>query len=795
MTPSDPKSPPPDVSPAQRLRTWGLFFAALLLLWGLATWVQQPPRPLSADAPAELFSEGRALATVRKLADEIGSHPVGSTAALTAADYLAGELRKLPRVEVELQDVEGDTRLNVWAEVHFHYRVRNVVARLPGRRPEAILINAHYDSPVEAHGGADNGIGTAAALETMRALAASPQLEWSIVLCLNGGEEAGSGGAAGFLQHRFAKDVRAFIDTDGSSGGKANLMAASANVPALLSAYARAVPAPQATIFGNDFIQSGLTQASGDFEPLSRAGLPGLDFAAVKDLWAVHTQLDTSARLQPGTLQDLGSTLLAVARELARAGVTLTAEPERTVYYDLLSQTTLVYSMRTAHGLALLALGLSLGLLILLVRRGDLTLRALAPAVGWTLLSALSGLLFAVLSAALMALVLRHPHGFYATPWLLVPSYGLAALCGVLSIHTLWQRRALARGQSREGLALSAWAAGLVLFGALLALLSLASLGVAYLALWWLVPSTLALAISLRVPRLRSELWLGSLAIGAALFIHLAVGLVPAFIGLTVGMNPGPAPGDMPMAVILWLLLALPLALSGLPGLHRVGGLPRLLAGCAAVTGLGLLGLLLHSPYSASRPKRVMAVHATQDGRSALLLQSEDMPSLAPALAQLPEAQPVPSGEEWSTFMPPGWLPPPSHKLPAPPLALPPPRLEVLSRSDDAQAGTRTLKLRILASGWVTFVELPHAALASWSMPGPLPQPLAGQSTITLLLVAPNPAGQELTLTLRGAAAVPIRLRQFHSPETSPALGELRRRLPVWTSLNARSLQAVRVEL
>ena len=138
------------------------------------------------------------------------------------------------------------------------------------------------------------------------------------MLNLNGGEEAGSGGAAGFLQHRFA-GMSASLSTPMGRGGKANLMAASANVPALLRAYARAVPSPQATIFGNDFIQSGLTQASGDFELLASRWPSGMAFAAVKDIWAVHTHLDTSSRLQPGTLQDLGSTILAVSRELAWA--------------------------------------------------------------------------------------------------------------------------------------------------------------------------------------------------------------------------------------------------------------------------------------------------------------------------------------------------------------------------------------------------------------------------------------------------------------------------------------------
>lgn len=779
------------------LRTWLTLAAILLGLWALAERVQAPPSPRGLEAPLEEFSAARAMPIVRKLADEIGSHPVGSAAGAAAAEYLAGELRKLPRLEVELQDVEGDTRLNIWTEVNFHYRVRNVVARLPGRRPDAILLNAHYDSPVEANGGADNGIGTAAMFETMRALTALPQLEWTIVLCLNGGEEAGSGGAAGFLKHRFAKDVRAFIDTDGSSGGKANLLGASANVPALLKAYARAVKSPQATIFGNDFVQSGLTQASGDFEPLSRAGLPGLDFAAVKDIWAVHTHLDVSSRVQQGTLQDLGSSILAVTRELASNPPNLTAEPERTVYYDLLGQTTLVYSMGTARVLAIGALLLLACVLGLLLRRGEVTAGMLTKGTLLTLLSSFAGLLAAIVGAALVSIVIGRPHGFYATPWLIVPSFLGAGLCGVLAVQHLWRRRALSRGVSAEQSALAAWAGGLVLLGLLLLLCTLASLGIGYLMLWALVPSASALGVSLVFPQQRRRLWLLGVAIGAASFIHLAVGLVPAFIGVTVGMNPGPAPGDLPMAFLLWLLILFPLSLFGFAGLHHEGRLPSAILGCAAIAGLGILTMALHAPYTAARPKRLMAVHATQDGRSALLLQSEDAVPLAPALVGMSDVQAVPAGEDWAQLMPPGWLPPYSHKLPAQSSAptIAPPRLEIVERSDGPAPGTRTVKLRLVASGWVTFVELPHALIAGWSLEGTLPQPMAGQTTITAMFVAPNPAGQELTLTLRGTSPVEVKVKQMHAPDKTPELIELRRRLPAWTTMNARTVQVVKVAL
>jgi hypothetical protein len=95
----------------------------------------------------------------------------------------------------------------------------------------------------------------------------------------------------------------------------------------------------------------------------------------------------------------------------------------------------------------------------------------------------------------------------------------------------------------------------------------------------------------------------------------------------------------------------------------------------------------------------------------------------------------------------------------------------------------------------VTFVELPHQSLASWSMGDPLPQPIAGQRTITALFVAPNPAGQDFVLTLRSSEPIQVKIKQFDTPNKSPDLVELRRRLPTWTAQNARIVQVVNVSL
>jgi Zn-dependent M28 family amino/carboxypeptidase len=55
--------------------------------------------------------------------------------------------------------------------------VTNVVARLPGRTRDAILLDAHYDTMGDSPGARDDAVGVAAIIETARALAGG--LGWS----------------------------------------------------------------------------------------------------------------------------------------------------------------------------------------------------------------------------------------------------------------------------------------------------------------------------------------------------------------------------------------------------------------------------------------------------------------------------------------------------------------------------------------------------------------------------------------------------------------------------------------
>jgi hypothetical protein len=76
------------------------------------------------------------------------------------------------------------------------FRTRNLVARLPGRSHDAVLVNAHYDSPPESVGASDDASAVAVVMELARALAAAPRPANTVILNLNGAEEQGLLGAA-----------------------------------------------------------------------------------------------------------------------------------------------------------------------------------------------------------------------------------------------------------------------------------------------------------------------------------------------------------------------------------------------------------------------------------------------------------------------------------------------------------------------------------------------------------------------------------------------------------------------
>ena len=100
-------------------------------------------------------------------------------------------------------------------------RVSNIIGILPGEKPDAIGLVAHYDSSADAPGATDDGLGVAVTLEAARVLSAGARRQWTLMALLTDGEEAGLMGAAGLVTDREVMNrLRAYLNIEsiGSSG-------------------------------------------------------------------------------------------------------------------------------------------------------------------------------------------------------------------------------------------------------------------------------------------------------------------------------------------------------------------------------------------------------------------------------------------------------------------------------------------------------------------------------------------------------------------------------------------------
>src|SRR6185436_5564065 len=195
---------------------------------------------------AGLFSEQNARVHLATLAGTIGSRPVGTEANARARAYLIDQL-KLFGYDVRVQ--ETDARR---AELGRTARVANIIAVLPGAKPEAIGLHSHYDSAPESPGAADDALGVAVSLETARVLAARTDRNWSIFVLITDGEESGLMGAAGLMTDReVTSRLQAYINVEAAgSGGTANLFEAGPGNGWLIGPWARRAPHPRGASFG-----------------------------------------------------------------------------------------------------------------------------------------------------------------------------------------------------------------------------------------------------------------------------------------------------------------------------------------------------------------------------------------------------------------------------------------------------------------------------------------------------------------------------------------------------------------
>jgi len=148
-----------------------------------------PDAPIAPNPPAQsagpvTFDSGRAWEDLRRQV-ALGPRPAGSAALAECRRYIQSEL-KAAGIDTREQPFDAMTPLGV-------VKMINVIATIPGRRPERIVLATHYDTKLFREfrfvGASDGASSTAAVLELGRVLKRR-QNDYTIELLFLDGEEA-----------------------------------------------------------------------------------------------------------------------------------------------------------------------------------------------------------------------------------------------------------------------------------------------------------------------------------------------------------------------------------------------------------------------------------------------------------------------------------------------------------------------------------------------------------------------------------------------------------------------------
>jgi hypothetical protein len=548
--------------------------------------------------PAPLFVEENARAHINTLAGTIGSRPAGTPAADRARAYIVDQLT-LYGFTVRVQEVDARR-----AEIGRTARVSNIVAVLPGERPEAVGLLSHYDSGFENPGAADDAFGVAVSLEAARSLAARPQRRWSLFVIVTDAEEAGLMGAAGLTTDREVADrLKAYINLEAVGAGEPFVLFETGPGNAwLVAPWARRAPHPRGGSYTLEVYRRLPNDT--DFSILKRLDVPGLNFASVGDSHAYHTARDVPDRLPARLVRRAGENVVAIAAALDGIDVTQRAVPEAT-YFDIGGTVAISYGPSAAWTIAAAAL-LFGAIAFVRITAGIIRLGGLARlllAAFW----AAAALLLAVASMVAMTWGLRAAREVYH-PWYAHPDR-LILLLSTTGLSVAWAVNRLGawlppRAHAPRHPAL-AWTLTLPLWIALTVAMLWSAPGAAYL---WTIP-LLAAGLLLSVTPRSNALAIRAasvvvLGVSATLWLREALE-VSRFMVAVFGRLPMITPIFVHAAIVAvaGVMIAPPLMAAVAP--PRPMGRPSLLTAIllAAVAAAGAFAYAAPA-YTAEQPLR-----------------------------------------------------------------------------------------------------------------------------------------------------------------------------------------------
>jgi hypothetical protein len=212
---------------------------------------------------------------------------------------------------------------------------RNVVAVLPGARPDAVLVTAHYDSVAASPGAADDLAAVATILEVARAARATGPHRNTLVFLVSDGEEGGLLGARAFVSSDpLAEAVRVVLNVEArGTEGATTLFETSRLNGHLVPLVARGWRDPVASSLFPAVYR--MLPNDTDLTVYLRARREGLNFAMIGAPWRYHTPADSIDHVSDETLAHQGHTIFATARALA-GDPDIGASGGAVVFFDLL---------------------------------------------------------------------------------------------------------------------------------------------------------------------------------------------------------------------------------------------------------------------------------------------------------------------------------------------------------------------------------------------------------------------------------------------------------------------------
>ncbi|HVG29214.1 MAG TPA: M28 family peptidase [Pyrinomonadaceae bacterium] len=278
----------------------------------------------NATAARPAFDGARAFEHVRKMV-EMGPRPAGSAELARTRAYIVGELQSAG-LKVTTDEWEAQTPVGA-------RRMANVVAELPGKSPDAIIVASHYDTKpikgVRFVGANDGGSSTGALIEIARALAATgqqPALTYWFVFFdgeeafCNGWEECrtpdgqpdntyGSRRFVARLQEQGQKDrARAMILLDMMGYKSLKLARDEMGTPWLADIIWQT---GKEIGYGGVFVEGEEPVGGDDHEPFLRAGIHAVDLIQLTGYPYWHQATDTLDKISAKSLQAVGETVIA----------------------------------------------------------------------------------------------------------------------------------------------------------------------------------------------------------------------------------------------------------------------------------------------------------------------------------------------------------------------------------------------------------------------------------------------------------------------------------------------------